>query len=225
MLHTLLQIRILLAIVPMLGAVLWLGAGGGETYYERPPSEVKAAIAQADLPLHILGQHVRGSRVSNPDDQTVVTALLDKDGTELMRFVTTVTPDGSGSSVETEVRGPEGRHAKGAAEAMKTQAFTMSLMEKLAVEHVAAAIEGRPFDMLAFNPMAKQLAVATGHDKMFNDANEAAMESAKSLQEMEESEDGFSDDSWVEPSSAAPVTEYESGDDWGSAATEATEDY
>ena len=214
MLHTIFKIRLLLGLAPAFGAVLWLGMDGGETYYEKPPSQVMSAISGAYLPVHILGSYVEGSRVTMPDDHTVVTALLDRDGTELMRFVTTVTADGTGSLVDTVVEAPEGRHAKGAEKAMKSQAFTMSLMEKLADEHVAAAIEGRPFDMLAFNPMAKGMAQSMGYGEQIDEANAAAMEFSRMQQDEHAGEDGFADDTWVE-SSTEPVPDYQAGDDWG----------
>ncbi len=185
MLHTFFQIRLLLGLVPMLGVVLWMGIDSGAKHYDKTPYEVRAALAAAYVPTHILGSYVKGSQVSTPDDQTVVTALIGEDGTELMRFVTTVTPDGSGSEVATEVLAPEGEHAERAAEAMKKQGYAMALMRKLADEHVASAIEGRPFDMLAFNPMAKGIAQASGYGGTFAQANADAADFAKAEQEME----------------------------------------
>lgn len=214
MFHTLLKVRLLLGLAPALGAVLWMGWDGGETYYEKPPSEVMSALSSAYVPTHILGSYVKGSRVTMPDGKTVVTALIDENGAELMRFVTTVEADGTGSLVDTVVEAPEGEHAKGAAEAMKSQAFTMSLMEKLADEHVAAAIEGRPFDMLAFNPMAKGMAQSMGYGEQIDEANAAAMEFSR-MDQQGTTESGFADDSWVEPASTEPVEDYQGGDDWG----------
>ena len=213
--HTYLKVRLLLGLAPAFGAVLWLGMDGGGTHYDKSPAQVKAALSAAYLPTHILGQYVKGSRVTMPDDKTVVTALIAEDGSELMRFVTTVIADGTGSEVDTEVRQPEGKYSKPAAEAMKSQAFTMSLMEKLADEHVAAAIEGRPFDMLAFNPMAKGIARAAGYDKQFNEASAAAMDMARAEQDDFAAGDRFANDEWVE-SSTEPEPDYgDSGGGWG----------
>ncbi len=172
-----------------------------------------SALSSAYVPTHILGSYVEGSRVTMPDGRTVVTALIDRNGFELMRFVTTVEADGKGSLVDTVVEAPEGEHAERAAEAMKAQAFTMSLMEKLADEHVAAAIEGRPFDMLAFNPMARGIANSTGYGKQIDEANAAAMAFSQAEQDDETLEDGFADDAWVE-SSGEPMSDYETSDDW-----------
>lgn len=203
MFHTLFQIRLLLGLVPLLGGVLWLGMDSGGKHFAKSPSDVKAALSAAYLPTHVLGSYVKGSRVSISGD-TVVTALIDESGAELMRFVTTVTPDGSGSIVDTEVEAPEGIHAKGAAEAMKSQAFTMSLMAKLADEHVAAAIEGRPFDMMFGNPMAKQMASAVpGMQEQIDDANAGAAEMSRFEQDEEYGADY--------------------GDDWGSAEGETSD--
>lgn len=212
MLHTLFQIRLLLGLVPFVGAILWMGIDSGAKHYEKSPAEVRSSLAAAYLPTHILGQYVKGSRVTTPDDDTVVTALIDENGSELMRFVTTVTPDGTGSQVATEVVAPEGAHAGRAAEAMKKQAYTMALMRKLADEHVAAAIEQRPFDILAFNPVAKGVAEAAGYGDTFAQANANGAEFAKMEQEMaEEAKKRQNDVPMGQPIPDAPP-----GDDWGS---------
>jgi hypothetical protein len=204
MLHTLFQIRLLMGLVPFLGVVLWWGWDSGAKHYDKAPHEVHSALAAAYVPTHILGQYVKGSRVSSPDENTVVTALIDENGAELMRFVTTVTPDGTGSEVQTVVEAPEGEHSARAAEAMKKQAFTMALMQKLADEHVASAIEGRPFDMLAFNPMAKKMADAAGYGETFAEASATAAEISRDEQDaFAEGESDTSD--YGEPmSDAAP---------------------
>lgn len=212
MLHTLFQVRLLLGLVPFLGAVLWMGMDGGAKHYEKTPAEVRTSIAKAYLPTHILGQYVKGSRVTTPDDETIVTALIDENGSELMRFVTTVTPDGTGSEVATEVTEPEGKHAGRAAEAMKTQAFTMTLMRKLADEHVAAAIEGRPFDILAFNPMAKGVVEAAGYGDTFAQANADGAEFAKLEQELAEEAKKRQNDVPM----GQPIPDAAPGGDWGS---------
>lgn len=214
MMHTLFQIRLLLGLVPLLGGVLWFGMSGGAVHYDKTPHEVKAAIAAAYLPTHILGSYIHGSKVSTPDENTVVTSLLGENGAELMRFVTTVTADGTGSEVDTVVQPPEGDYAERAQEAMKSHAYTMALMEKLADEHVAAAIEGRPFDMLAFNPAAKAVANSAGYGDTFAEANAAAMKLAKAEQDDRAASPGFADDSAVGPSDPTPMYDTAS-DDWG----------
>lgn len=213
MLNTLFQVRLLMGLVPILGAILWWGMDSGAKYYERPPHEVRAALAEAYLPTHILGQYVKGSRVSTLDDGTVVTALIDENGAELMRFVTTVTPAGSGSEVATEVTGPQGVHAEGAQEALKTQQFTMALMRKLADEHVAAAIEGRDFDMLAFNPATRGIAEASGYGDAFAQANADAAVFAKAEQEAFAEGESYPEES-DEVAYGEPADDAAPADDW-----------
>lgn len=213
MMHTLFQVRLLLGLVPLLGGVLWFGMSGGATHYDKSPHEVKAAIAAAYLPTHILGSYIHGSKVTTPDENTVVTSLLGENDAELWRFVTTVTPDGTGSEVDTVVQPPQGEYAERAQQAMKTHAYTMTLMEKLADEHVAAAIEGRPFDMLAFNPAAKAMANATGYGDTFAEANASAMEMARAEQDDRKNGEGWADDSSVEPTDPTPMDDT-SGSDW-----------
>ena len=140
-----------------LGDVLWLGMGSGAQYYDVPPSEVRTSLSNAYVPVHVRGSYVKGSRVTRPDNETVVTALIGENGVEMMRFVTKVTPDGEGSSVKTTVEPPVGKNAERAAQAMQKQAFVMSMMNKVAQEHVDSAIEKRPFNMMAFSPAGEAM--------------------------------------------------------------------
>jgi len=187
------------------GAVLLVACGGGGKYYEKTPEQVASALKSAHLPVHVLGGTVAGSRVSQPDDDTVVTALLDRNGSEVMRFVTTFTPDGPGARVATEIRPPEGNNKDRATEAMQANGFAMGMMKKLADEHVAAAIEGRPFDMMfASPPMAKgMMGAMPGMQERINQANETASEFARMEQEAE--------------------FEREYGDDWGASGSDAAD--
>lgn len=189
------------------GAVLLAACGNSGKYYEKTPEQVAAALQSAYLPTHVLGGSVAGSRVTQADSNTVVTALVDAQGNELMRFITTITPEGAGSRVATEIRPPEGTHKNRASEAMQKNGLAMGLMDGLANEHVAAAIEGRPFDMMFANPMAKGMAGAIpGMREQIDQANAGAMEMAQAEQEAEfRSEYG---DEWGSSDGGA-------GDDWG----------
>lgn len=159
-----------------LGSLLLAGCGASGTYYEKSPQAVVSALKSATLPYHVLGNTAQGSRVTQPDENTVVTAILGPGQSELLRFVTTITPDGSGSRVSVDVQPPEGRNSEKAAKAMAENGFAMGMMGKLAQEHVAAAIEGRPFDMMfAAPPMAKGMLAANPEAQAHIDgANQAA---------------------------------------------------
>lgn len=200
--------RIGLMVAAPLGGVLWLGAGSGEHHYDVPPAQVLSSVANAYVPTHVLGSTVKGSRVSLPDNRTVVTALIAHDGTELMRFVTRVEADGQGSSVSTTVEPPKGTNAERAEAVMKNQGFVMSLMEKLAQEHVDAAIEKRPFNMMAFNPAGEaMLNTMPGMKAQIEQANEAAASMAQMEQNQFHESDGDSEGGWGADAG--------SGSDWG----------
>jgi len=170
-----LAVRIAMMSAVPLGGVLWLGMGSGAQYYEVAPTQARAAISSAYLPTHVLGSYVKGSRVTRPDNETVVTALIGEGGVELMRFVTKVEPDGSGSSVTTTVEPPVGKNAERANKAMKSHGYVMALMNKVAQEHVDAAIEKRPFNMMALNPAGEAAANAIpGMKEQIAEANETA---------------------------------------------------
>lgn len=176
--------RIGMMVAVPLGGVLWLGMGSGEQYYDVPPSEVRRSLSDAVVPTHVLGSYVTGSRVTRPDGRTVVTALLDEDGRELMRFVTTVRASGEGSSVSTALEPPVGSKAGKVSKAMQSQPVAMSLMKKLADEHVDAAIEKRPFNMMAFNPAGDAMMGALpGLREQVDAANESAAMMARAEQE------------------------------------------
>ncbi|MCB2074283.1 MAG: hypothetical protein H6917_12635 [Novosphingobium sp.] len=165
-------------ILAALMAALVAACGARGEYYEKSPSAVKTSLRTATLPLHVLGNWATGKRVTHPDDETVVIAVLDKEQSELVRFVTTVVPDGEGSRVAVDVEPPQGRHAERAARAMEKSGMTMALMNSLAREHVDAAIKGRPFDMtFGANPVAKGvIAAVPGVEARIEKANRTAME-------------------------------------------------
>jgi hypothetical protein len=163
----------------LLLTLLLAACGMDGTYYEKAPDSVRAALKSAKLPYHILGTQATGSRVDTPDDQTVVTAVLGPNNSEMVRFITTITADGTGSRVKTIIAPPTGPNAERAQAAMQQNGYATALLDKLATEHVAAAIEGRPFDMMfATDPMAKGMINADPQMKAHVDAanaNAAAM--------------------------------------------------
>lgn len=203
---TFLKVRLLFMFAPFLAGILWMGWNSGGEYYEQSPAEVRSSLMRARVPVHVLGSYVAGSRVFTPDDQTVVTSLVDANGNELMRFVTTVEPDGEGSQVDTEIEPPRGENAERAEQAMKQQGYAVSLLALVADEHVASAIEGRPFNMLAMNPAANAMMGAMpGTAAQIEDANMAADEWSRQQQ-----------DSYAEPAYS---------DGWGSEGSYSTDDW
>ena len=157
------------------GGIAYMNMDASAQHYDVPPAEARSLIANADLPTHVLGSVVKGSRVTLHGTDTVITALIASDGTELMRFVTTVEADVTGSSVSTVIEPPVGPHAERTTEVMQQHAYTMGLMELLAQEHVAAALERRPFNMLAMNPAGNAMLNADPEMKEhIAQANEAA---------------------------------------------------
>lgn len=169
-------------LLAVLTGVLLAGCGAQGTYYDKAPKDVVSALKSATLPYHVLGNQAQGTRVTQPDPNTVVTAVLAADQNEMIRFVTTITPDGSGSRVSTAVEPPRGRYSAHAGKAMAENAYAMALIGKLAHEHVAAAIEDRPFDMLfATAPMARGMLAANPEAQAHIDAanqSAAAMNAA-----------------------------------------------
>lgn len=217
--HLFIKIRILMMLAPALATVLWMGWNSGAKHYERSPAEVKASLKAAYVPTHVLGSYVVGSRVTERDDQTIVTALLDKNGNELMRFVTTVEADGEGSSVKTDIEGPQGKNAERAEQAMQQQKYAMSLLELLAQEHVASAIEQRPFNMLALNPAANaMLGAMPEQSAQIDQANRSAAEMSRWEQDYAQSSrssynPGFND---YQPGGGDWGVDTPGPDDWGS---------
>lgn len=184
--------RIKAIMLALTGALLLAACGAQGTYYEKTPQQARSALRSAVLPFHVLGSMAKGSRVTQPDENTLVTAILGPDQSELMRFVTTITPDGSGSRVAVEVRPPEGRNKDRAGKAMGSNGFAMALMDKLAQEHVAAAMEGRPFNMMfASGPMAGGMVAANPEmQAQINQANQGAEDMNRAMQNSG-GDDGF----------------------------------
>jgi hypothetical protein len=191
MLRALKPLRYTLGLVPAFALVLWMGANDGSQSYERSPQQVREALRSAQVPIHVLGENIAGSVVRDERADIVVTALVDRNGAEVLHFVTTIEPDGDGSAVTTELRPAHGRNAQNVSGALSANLRAAGLLEKLASEHVAAAIEGRPFDiMFAAPPMADPImtAVAPGVKDKIAEANQTASELAKAHGELAEAE-------------------------------------
>jgi hypothetical protein len=184
--------------VLVMAAATALLAGCGEqgTYYEQTPQAVRASLRSATLPYHVLGSQAKGSRITQPDENTTVTAVIGPNQSELIRFVTTVTPKGSGSLVAIEVRPPEGNNKSRANKAMEANGMAMALMGKLAIEHVDAAIEHRPFDMsFATGGMAKGMIAANpAMQAQFDQANRSAEMMNRAQDEAGSNEESSNDD-------------------------------
>ena len=163
--------------VGLAAALALAGCGKQGVHYDKTPTQVKTSLRQSHLPLYILGSMAQGSHVTQPDDETVVMAPTDGNGSELIRFVATVVPDGEGSRVAVAVLPPEGRNKDRIAERMQHQGFTMAIMQRLAAEHVASSIEHRSFDMTLGNPVAKMV---PGMQQSLEQAHENGM----AMQEM-----------------------------------------
>lgn len=177
-------------------ALLLSACGEQGTFYEKSPQAVRSALRSATLPYHVLGSSATGSRVTQPDENTVVTAVLGPNQSEMMRFVAIITPEGSGSRVAIEVRPPEGKNKDRATKAMGSNVMAMGMMEKLAAEHVDAAIQGRPFDMMfATGPMAKGMINANPEMKAQIDAANSSAQAMNQFERQSDREDsGFAED-------------------------------
>lgn len=212
-----------------LGGVLWLGMGSGGEHYDVPPSQVRASLSSAYVPVHVLGSYVKGSRVTRPDNETVVTALIGDGGVELMRWVTKVEADGEGSSVSTTIEPPVGKNAERAAEAMKSNGFIMSLMNKVAQEHVDAAIEKRPFNMMAFSPAGEAITnTVPGMKEEVARANETAAMISRMEQQSRRSSSPHQAGGWgantPRSSSTMPTGAPRKGSDWSTSTSRSDSD-
>ena len=196
------------SILALFMAVSLAACGASGDYYEKPPADVAKAIKGAYLPTHVLGSQIKRSRVTQPSPDTVVTTLLGAGGREMMHFVTTITPDGSGSRVSTELSIPEGVKDRldEAVSKDPMAAHAMNVMQMLAKEHVAAAIEGRPFDMTLGNPNAKAAMAMNPEMKQHVDAANAAAADMARHEQQADFESSYGSD-WGESS--------DSGASWG----------
>jgi hypothetical protein len=136
-------------LLSILGFFLLSACGESGKYYEKSPDAVISAIESAVLPT-VSDRSLVGSTVSKPDKNTIIVTAKDELGGDVFRIVTRLTPEGNGTRVETRF---EQLH--------KRKGHDPAMSQKFAVEHVAAAVEGRPFDMMfATAPVAKAVALA-----------------------------------------------------------------
>ena len=167
---------------PVVAALLLVACGQQGTFYEKSPDEVVAALRSAHLPLALIGQEDGSSRVRANDDGTVSTIIVNARGEDMLQLVTTIIPEGTGSRVSMALRPPEGRHAERVAQALSSNDYARSMMSRLADEHLAAAMEGRRFDLtFASPPMARAMLNATPEMRNEIDRANRAMESASTM--------------------------------------------
>lgn len=177
--------RVLCNIILMSAAMLIGACSQSGTYYDKTPDAIAAALTDANLSPMLAGD-ISDKTVSRPNPNTIVITGNDELGGDVFRIVANLTPDGSGTVVNTKF---ELLHKK--------KGHDEYMAQKMATEHVAAAIEGRPIDvMAAANPLAK--AVVNSNPEMSKAANQA-FNAAVAFEKMDKQ----------------AKFEKEYGDDWG----------
>ena len=185
------RIRMKKTIVIMAASLLLAACGAEGTYYEKSPASVAAAITDAELSPMLAGE-ASDSTVSKPNSDTVVITGNDAFGGDIFKITATLTPEGNGTRVQTQF-----------ALLHKKKGYDEYMAQKMAQEHVAAAIEGRSVDiMAAANPVAK--AMINSNPEMSKAVNQG-MQAAIAFEKMEKQAE----------------FEEEYGSDWGSSLQDA----
>ena len=140
------QMNLKRLILPVCGAILLAGCGESGDYFEKAPDQSIAALKSAYFPARTIGGPIKSSRTFQGEGGVVITALLDQDGSEMLRIVTTVAAEGAGSRVKTELAPPNGT-----GEMPKLDTASVA---NFARAHVARVIEGRSVDLTAGTAMA-----------------------------------------------------------------------
>ena len=124
----------------MFGAALSLmlvACGQSGVYFEQSPEQISSALHSTTPPLALLGESIKRARVYD-EGGNIITAFSDSRGKELLHIVTTVSPEGEGARVSsTLLVNPE----------FNSGLVNPGLVQQMADEHVASAIEGRVFDV------------------------------------------------------------------------------
>ncbi|MEM6475990.1 MAG: hypothetical protein AAF687_07475 [Pseudomonadota bacterium] len=159
-----------------LASTLLAGCGFQGEYYDATPEQATFRIKNAPMPTPFLGTGVARKEVITAEDGSIVTLFKNKAGKTGIQISATITPDGEGSRIATSVVYDKSKLGSGAESAMAS-----GLITKLGEEHVAAAVEKRPFDMMfAAGPMAKgMMANNPGMAKQMQEANRMASEMAQ----------------------------------------------
>lgn len=153
-------------------ALALTGCGNSGTFYDKSPSAVAMSLRATKLPSYMMGETIMGQRVTQPDKDTVVISAIATNQSEAVRFIVKLKPEDEGTRVAVNVQAPEGqnkvRFEKSGNGAAKLTPF--------AQEHVAAAIEGRPFEMSAMTPGSKAIPVISKEYDRASSAQAAMLE-------------------------------------------------
>lgn len=180
----------------LIAALFLAGCGSDGEYYEKSPDAIATAISNAEL-SPMIGGDVSDKSISRPDKNTVTITAHDDFGGDVFKITSKLTPDGSGTRVQTEFKLLH-----------KKKGHDQYMAQKMATEHVAAAIEGRSPDiMAAAHPMARAIVNSNPEmKKTINQGLDAAMAMERAEQQSEFDEE-YGDD-W-----GASSENYEDG--WG----------
>lgn len=194
-------------VLASLGALALAACGQSGTYYEKSPEDVMNAIEKVRVPTAIMGRDISGFNVSRPLDNTVLITLTDASGKELYRIVNQVEADGNGSRVISQSQTPDGKALTG-----KLGGHQANMMNQFNEEIVAAAIEGRSFDMMfATSPVAKSM---LGNNPEMQAQIENANEAMLTMSELEQDMADYE---------AQKKFEQKYGEDWGKSAGDSSE--
>lgn len=153
----------LIASLAMIASLAGCGPPPGEVY-PLPLADAKARVATTEVPTFIFGSAAVDVQAMTQGDTVVLWPITTK-GSELFRFVATLTPvDAAHTRVDVAfVPAPAGSGAAGekVAERLKANADIAELYRKAMVEAVDATIEHRDF---AFGAIAPAMTLAAiGH--------------------------------------------------------------
>lgn len=144
----------------LLPALLLGGCGffaKGETY-AIPSATLRGMLLNTEVPLAIFGDAEVHSRAMEKGDDTVVWAVSEKTGKELLRFSAKLIPSGDGTTVVVDVLPPEGPNKDRVAQGLADHITIRNLYHAAMTEQIDARLEGRFFDL---TQIADETALAT----------------------------------------------------------------
>lgn len=179
----------------------------GEVYPIRG-SELRAKLASIEPPFGVFGSQAIDWRVIRQGDGSVIWAIQDKDGLELLRFRASTSDEGpTETRVAIEVEPPQGRFHDQVANGMASHQSTVALYRAAMTEQVDAELENREFDLARISGamgvavVANMSEIGANFDKMAEDDRRRSRENIDRAYAEERSGGGrgFSSDAEVTP--------------------------
>ena len=128
-------------------SVLLIAAPVRDPVYTIAPDQMRATLAETEVPLFVLGNSAKRSTTSQQGDNRVVWTVIDNDDRQWMHIVATTTPADQGIGLHLEIAPPDGPRHDEMARTIADKPAIANLYRTAMAEQIDAALNHRKFAM------------------------------------------------------------------------------